>query len=519
MNSSYDIIHKVGAANGLSADLHEFLISPEGTALMTVYQIIPGPDLSWARTFDPENRAEDREPNWIWDGILQEVNIETGELIFEWRASEHVDVHETYRSIYMGGTKSDPWDWYHINSIQKDEFGNYLVSARYPHSVMYIDGKTKETIWQLGGRKNSFMDLSEGEALDFAWQHDARFRDADTFPNTYPPPPERPGYTTKLVTLFDNTAEDQHYHFGHPYSRGLMVELTYPTPGTERAKAGPAHDEEPRPELEGEHSEDERKIHAINGTDPDYTIRVVHSYDNPNRIRSSSQGNVQLLEQGRGQDPRVLVGYGLNAAWTEFDANGTVLCDVHWGAKTSWERGDIQSYRAYKFPWVGRPEYPPTVEITDDDAEVLVSWNGATDVVEWVLQCSEKETADEKAWTDLTRVPKRTFETTVPVPANTGDRYLRIIALAENGRRLDYGTSKTIDRGIMASYFPAVSHKLPPKVTHVTPLKMFLIVASSVSGLFVLYELYRRYLSWRGRPSAGPFRFRKEALYKLVSEV
>ena len=486
---------------------------------MTLYEIIPGPDLSWARQFDPENRPEDREPNWIWDGVLQEVDIETGELIFQWRASEHVDVHDTYRSIYMGGTHADPWDWYHINSIAKDELGNYLVSARYPHSVMYIDGKTKETIWQLGGKKNSFMDLSDGKSLDFAWQHDARFRPADSFPNLYTPP-ERPGFTTVLLTLFDNAAEDQHYIIGNPLSRGLLLELTYPTPGTDKARDGPVQDDKPRPELEGEHSEDEKKIHAINGSDPDYTVRVIKSYENPNRIRSSSQGNVQLLPQGRGQDPKVLVGYGLNAAWTEFDSNGTVLCDVHYAAQTSWERGDMQSYRVYKFPWVGRPETPPSVEITDDDAEVLVSWNGATDVVEWVLQCSETQSDEEKAWSDLARVPKHTFETTIQVPANLGDaRYLRVIALAENGRRLDYGTSKIIDRGIMASYFPAVTHKLPPKVTHISPLKLFLIITSSVSFLFVIYELYRRYLSWRGRPTAGPFRFRTEALYKLVGEV
>ena len=487
---------------------------------MTLYEIVPG-DVSMMRKFDPE-KPEDQDPNWIWDGVFQEIDIETGEAVFQWRASEHVKVTESYRPIYQGGNHVDPWDWFHINSVQKDELGNYLISARYTHSITYIDGRTSETIWQLGGKSNTFMDLSDGHALNFAWQHDARFTPTETFPNLYTPPPERPGVTTKLITIFDNAAEDRHYHFGLPFSRGLLLEITYPTPGTEKAQnmtfnMTPEHT---RPPLEGDHTDDERKLHAINGSDPDYTIRVIKSYENPEAIHSSSQGAVQLLPQGRGLDPKVLVGYGLSAAWTEFDSNGTVLCDVHFGASTSWERGDIQSYRAYKFPWTGTPRTNPSVEITDDDEQVLVSWNGATDVLEWVLQCSETQSDEEKAWKDVTRVPKHTFETAIPVQADLGDaRYLRVIALAENGRRLDYGTSKILDRGVMASYFPTINHQIPPKVAHMSPIKLLLIIAANVSLLLVLYEVYRRYLKWRhGRPSVGPFRFRKEALYKLVGD-
>jgi hypothetical protein len=302
----------------------------------------------------------------------------------------------------------------------------------------------------------------------------------------------------------------------------LLLEVTYPTPGTEKATnltSNFKNDHKEVDKLEGE-TEDMRKIRAINGTDPDFTVRVIKSYENPQGTRSSSQGNVQLIEQGRGQDPKVVVGFGLSAVWTEFDSNGTALCDVHYGSKNSWEGGHVQSYRAYKFPWVGQPQTNPSVEITDDDAEVLVSWNGATDVVEWVLQCSEHNQHDEKTWHDLARIPKHTFESKIPVPDTIGDtRYLRVIALAENGRRMDYGTSKVIDRGIMASYFPSIKHELPQEVSHLSPLKLLLIIACNVSLLFVLYEVYRRYLSSRFRPSAGPFRFRKEALYRLIGDV
>lgn len=520
LNSSYDIVQKIGGANGLSADLHEFLITPEGTALMTLYEIIPG-DVSMFRSFDPEKNPHDKEPNFVWDGVFQEIDLDTGELLFEWRASEHVSMTGTYRLIHDMGNRNNPFDWFHINSIQKDELGNFLVSARYPHSITYIDGKTKQTIWQLGGKSNNFMDLSGGDATNFAWQHDARFHPANTFPNLYTPPTERTGFTTKLLTVFDNAAEDQHYEYGVRTARGLLLEVTYPTPGTEKARNGPSNVPDRDIDLvirDGEPDLNTQKVMAINGSDPDYAVRVVKSYENPTRFRSSSQGNMQILLQGPGEDPKVFVGYGLNAVWTEFDGNGSVLCNAHYGARTSWDRGDIQSYRVYKFGWTGRPQWTPSVEISDDDAIVYVSWLGATDVVAWVLQYSRSRSNHEGDWASLIHVPKISFETAIVIPRDIGDaRYVRVIALAEDGRRLDYGTSRIIDRGIIASYFPSISQKLPNRVTHLSPMRVFFIAVCNVSILFIIYESYRRYLSWRlGRPGAGPLRWRKGPAYRLL---
>lgn len=509
----------MGAANGLSADLHEFLITPNGTALMTIYQIAPH-NVTDFRDFDPEN-PEDQDPNYIWDCVFQEIAVDTGELVFEWRASDHVPVYETYHGIGLGGTKNDPFDWFHINSIEKDDLGNFLISARYTHSITYIDGKTGHIIWTLGGKRNDFMDLSDGFGVNFAWQHDARFLPTDTFPNMYSPPAEKPGYATRLVTLFDNAAEDQHYEFGLEYSRGLLLEVTYPT--TRSADIGRIVPDGLVVRQEGEEEIDlnVQKVQEINGTSHEYTVRVIKSYENPRRVRSSSQGSMQIIPQ-EGGDPKVFVGYGLNAVWTEFEANGFVLCDAHFGAATSWERGDIQSYRAYKFAWTGRPRQRPSVEISDDDAQVYVSWNGATDVVDWVLQCAETKTDDERAWADVIRVDKQGFETTVPIPDNAlgESRYLRVIALGAGGRRLDAGASAVIDRGLMASYFPLLGkNMLADEVGDLPPLKIFTMLVCAASAAFIVYEMYRRYLSWRlGRHGGGPLRWRKGGAYRLMGE-
>ncbi|KAK0265305.1 hypothetical protein LTR35_017169 [Friedmanniomyces endolithicus] len=517
LNSSYDTVHRVGAANGLSADLHEFLITPQGTALMTMYEIVAH-DVTSFREFDPD-LPEDQNPNFIWDCLFQEVDVATGDLVFEWRASDHMELHDTYHGIGPGGTLDDPFDWFHINSIDKDELGNFLVSARYMHSLTYIDGKTGDVIWTLGGRSNAFMDLSDGFSLNFAWQHDARFIPLDTFPNMYRAPPERAGYTTRLVTFFDNAAEDQHYDHGLTYSRGLLLEITYPTspsvvPTTTNSDHG-------RRQETNDPAMNAAKVADINGTNPSYTVRVIQSYDNPLPVRSSSQGSMQILPPppGSSDDPTVLVGYGFNAVFTVFAANGSVLCDAHYGAVTSWERGDIQSYRVYKSPWTGSPRQPPNVDISDDDVEVYISWNGATEVTDWVLQCSESDTAAEQAWADVVRVGKEGFETVIQLPEDVGEsRFLRVIALGDTGRRLKYGVSETIDRGILAgsSFFPL---KVGSSVRQVTPLKVFLVVVSMLSGMLVLYEGYRRYLSWSmGRPGGSSLRWRQGKPYRLLGE-
>ncbi|KAF2169193.1 hypothetical protein M409DRAFT_20416 [Zasmidium cellare ATCC 36951] len=513
LNSSYDIVHRVGAADGLSADLHEFLITDQGTALMTMYEVKEFDIKDFPDFPDDEEHAG---PSYIWDCVFQEIDIETGDLVFGWRASDHVDISATYRGIGPGGSKRDPYDWFHINSIEKDELGNYLTSSRYTHSITYVDGKTGDVIWTLGGKMNNFMDLSEGDATNFAWQHDARFLPTDTFPNLYSPPEERPGYTTRLLTLFDNAAEDQHYEWGLDYSRGLLLEVTYPN---ERVQSIQPSKRNLDLHERGDMDLIATKIQEINGTNPDYTVRVIKVYINPDRVHSSSQGSMQVLPQGHGQDPKVFVGYGLNPVWTEFDADGSVLCDVHYGAETSYERGDIQSYRTYKFKWVGLPDRRPAVDISDDDAEVYVSWNGATEVDEWIVQCSNTHTTEERAWEDAIRVKKNGFETSITLADELGtSRYLRVIALDKNGLRLEHGITTIIDRGVMATYMPIFSGKVSD-VTHVSGLKMLLILVCTVCTVFVLFEGYRRFLVWRtGKPSAGPLRWRKGATYRLISE-
>lgn len=397
------------------------------------------------REFTAEEKGME---NYIWDCLFQEIDIETNELIFQWRASDHHSLDETYHDIGWDGTRDAPFDWYHINSVQKDDLGNYIVSARYTHSVTYINGRTGEIIWVLGGKRNVFQDLSDGKATDFAWQHDARFHSLTTFPDLlrneiaiHGTSREKNGVAKQLVSLFDNAAEDSAVN--NPFSRGMLLEVTYPSASSHNDEVAPA--------------DDLNKREAAVVQSDSYTVRLVKSYDHPQGVLSSSQGSFQVISDTiNNRDPKILLGYGYNAVWTEFAASGAVLCDHHFATNYSWGRGDVQSYRTFKYNWVGHPIEPPSAALGDE--AVFVSWNGATEVKFWLLQHSSEYEEQSAKWEDVVTVPKKAFETEIEFDEDAVMRYLRVCALDKSGKVI--GVSRDIDMGWTVV-------RIPPRLCHV----------------------------------------------------
>jgi hypothetical protein len=433
-------LYQVDALNNLDADLHEFRITPEGTALLTLYHITE---------YEPCDKSGSTSAGnvtslFIWDCLFQEITIETRQVMFQWRASDHVPIADSYREV-VGGLREDPFDYFHINSVEKDHHGNYLISARYMQSIYYIDGETGSVIWTLGGKQNDFQDLSEGSAIDFAWQHDARLHPPNALSEIYQEPAKIHGLTTVLISMFDNAAEDYRYDYGVGYSRGLLLEATYPE-GPRQVPARPGSHRTPVTIPDKNPDVNLQKIADINGTDEQYLVRKVQAWMNPERLCSSSQGSMQLMSNATSGVAKVLVGYGLNAAWTQFDAFGAVLCDVHFAARTTWETGEVQSYRTRRASWLGQPQYPPMAVMTEDGTQIHVSWNGATEVAGWALQASADDTGNE-TWFEMQRSPRSSFETTFSITGNLrGTRYYRVLALGQTGEVLQYGISQVMDR-------------------------------------------------------------------------
>jgi len=126
------------------------------------------------------------------------VDIETGEVLFEWRSLDHVGVDESY--ITQPEDPEFTYDYFHINSIDIDHDENLLLSARNTSAVYKIDRSTGEVLWRLGGKRSDF---EMGVGTETAFQHDARRQEDGT------------------ITIFDNGAHPQ----VHEQSRAIVVRL------------------------------------------------------------------------------------------------------------------------------------------------------------------------------------------------------------------------------------------------------------------------------------------------------
>lgn len=334
LDSSYQVVRTIsGVGDGLFGDLHEFKITDQGTALLTVYN---------TTNADLRGMGMGRcEHGWIVDSLFQEIDIESGELLFQWSAAAHFDPVETHMTNPIGGyLESIPFDFYHLNSVDKDSQGNYLISSRHYHHVMCIS-PAGETLWILGGRDNQFEDLSDGQATNFKWQHDARWFSEDE----------------GIITLFDNSKAGP-LHADASESRALVIQL----------------------DLENR------------------TAKLVRSMTSLQGILASSQGSIQSLPDSQ----NFFVGWGSAAAYSEYTRNGELLCETHLGASWYYSFERMKSYRTTKvFGWHGTPQTPPQIHIEGD--LLSVSWNGATEVDYWALEVATDVQAPAKANDELLR--------------------------------------------------------------------------------------------------------------------
>src|SRR6266511_5014367 len=171
-DQSYRVIAFVAAKHGLTGDIHEFLLTPQNTALFTVYHKLKY-DLS------PLGGPKDGE---LWEAVVQEVDVATRKLLFEWHSLPHVAVSESYEHM----PEEIPYDYFHINSVAPDGPDRLLISGRHVSAIYEIRKSDGAVVWRLGGKKSDF---TMGRGTHFAWQHDARRLSDGT------------------ISLFDNAAE------------------------------------------------------------------------------------------------------------------------------------------------------------------------------------------------------------------------------------------------------------------------------------------------------------------------
>lgn len=428
LDSAYNVFKKIDAVGDtLHGDLHEFKLTDEGTALITVYT---------AKQADLTDMGHWRgKDGWVVESMFQEIDLETNELLFEWSASDHFPPAETYMTNPFAGYKqSAPFDSFHINSVDKEPVsGNYLISSRHTHTISLVDGKSGSVLWQLGGLHNSFRDLSDGLATDFSWQHDARWLSL----------PSSPGGEEGIYTIS---------FFANGMAGALHVDATHSTARIVRLDTNAM------------------------------TAELLQSFASYQHALSSSQGSVEILPSGN-----VFVGWGSSAAWSEFAADGTLLCEAHLAASKSfaWER--VKSYRVFKTSeWVGKPGWAPSARLKG--GKVFVSWNGATEVRSWELQGRK---SPDSEWTAVDETDKTGFEDVFATPKGESWAEYRVVAQDKDKKVL--GTTEPAERVAGGSW----------------SWKLF-VFAIVVSGLAAVAWGARTYLRKRRGWQAGLFAWQRD---------
>jgi hypothetical protein len=195
-NTSYQKIAAVRAGNGYSADLHEFRLTPEGTAWIDIFDPI---DMSLSSAGGLSNGI-------LTDSVVEEVDVKTGLVMWQWHALGHIPISESHNPA----PKADyPWDYVHINSISPGTDGEVLLSSRNTWTLYDVDIDSGGVRWRLGGDHSSFK---LGSGTHTYWQHDAEWQPGgliSVFDNGSDPPKEKqsrglvldPNLSNHTVTL------------------------------------------------------------------------------------------------------------------------------------------------------------------------------------------------------------------------------------------------------------------------------------------------------------------------------
>jgi Arylsulfotransferase (ASST) len=343
-------VTRVRAGNGYMGDHHAFLITERGTALITIYNPVPW-DLS------PVGGSAN---GMALDGIAQEVDIETGEVLFEWHSLDHVGLEESFDT--KPDNPASPFDYFHINSIDVDYDDNLLISARKTYTVYKVDRETGELIWRLGGK---YSDFEMAPGSQSRYQHDAR-RQADG-----------------TITLFDNGGVHKNER-----SYGVVLDVN------------------------------------------EMSVAVERKYAHPDERVAAVMGSMQVLPNGN-----VFIGWGSDPFFSEFSGGGELLFHASFPP-------EVDSYRAFRFPWSGQPDDVPAVAAVrgpEDELTVYASWNGATEVATWQVLAGPTP----ERLSPVESVPRAGFETAIR--ARTAEPYVGVRARDRSGRIL--GTSGAIKPG------------------------------------------------------------------------
>ncbi|KAK5166710.1 uncharacterized protein LTR77_008254 [Saxophila tyrrhenica] len=380
MNTNFQEVNRTYVRGGKWLDGHEYNVLPDGKTLLL--------STIWTMKTDASDLGESERD--VWNTGFREIDMNTGEVLFEWIPTEgHVKLSESCDVVGMDPkyNPGKPWDWFHINSVDKTFNGDYIVSSRHTSTIYKISKEDGSIIWRLGGCGGSDFDMEED--LEFRWQHHARLR----YENM----------THTVISVFDNHGDDQERNPDIPI----------------HTSAG--------------------KIMILDHSTQPMTAKMLRRFDRPDGDTSLALGNVQII----GKNPETasyFIDWAFPGYISEYDSEDRLVMEAKWMSER------FRSYRAYKAPFVGKPLDPPAFKILpmgyakgEAATAFYVSWNGATEVKKWAFYGGDSLSSPLKR---LGLVEKHGFETSWVVPGIV--KYAYAEAIGEDSKALGRSTTVSI---------------------------------------------------------------------------
>ena len=327
------LLDQIGSRH--TTNMHDFNVIDNGERAIMLTKVYENATRAQSKAigFDGECTAK-------YQGF-KEVDVATSEILFDWSSHGNIELEEsTYfpdslEEMCNGNAGPGGWDIEHLNSIDKFPDGDYLLSSRHTNTLYKVSHKDKSIVWRLTHEAGNF----DSKTADF------HFLDEDSkFQRQHHSRIVSQNDTHVLLTVFNNARGTGKGEppLG-PMSTGLLLSL--------RTDVRPM------------------------------TVSTVSRFDRPDGKYTAARGSVQMLESGNG-----FVGWSKHSLQSEHAPDGTLLQEAqlrHEGANT---------YRAYKYEWVGRPQQAPDIHSAAVDGAqgsvstvVHMSWNGDTETKVWNL--------------------------------------------------------------------------------------------------------------------------------------
>ncbi|KKY14625.1 hypothetical protein UCRPC4_g06663 [Phaeomoniella chlamydospora] len=323
-------------------NLHEFNVIENGSTALVVSSSFTDTDVT--------SLHQSSEKGWITDDGFQEIDIESGKVNFGWSSVDHIDINRSVTPAPKMPGKSPGWDFIHLNSVDKNSEGDYLVSGRHTCAIYKVSGKTGKIMWQLGGEASSFKMIN----FTFSWQHDARWR----FENE----------TVALISFLDNGGTPFKWPATAKFSSGKLVKLDMTT----------------------------------------MEATLVQSWDRPDGRRTNKRGNVQFIGEN------VFISWSASSYLSEFSSDGELVLEAQFASdrfatyrsyKFNFTGRPTEPPALKSFAFGTSPSGKTTSTVS------YVSWNGATEVRYWNFYGKTKDADDKEEYKFIGSTKKLGFET------------------------------------------------------------------------------------------------------------